>query len=307
MSKDWESISQVILEDNRENRASVGLTQKTDLTTLQIAALYDPGIANSMLEDGCEMDLHSACALGLISDIERLVSKKRLEKTADLLTPLGFALIKFQLDAVAYLLNRGANPNQPLDRIGFFVWETDVLSDGNWLPIHMASVHGYDARASDLVRLLANHGADIHETCKLGERPIHLAATYSWVDVMATLIELGADVNAGTSPCSENVHRHAAPTGCLPEHDVTPMMIASREGKIKGVDYLLQNGADINAKSSRGRTALHIAADAWWGENETLLCKLLDAGLSPSLVDNDGFRASDYAKRRNYKNLAKYL
>lgn len=51
----------------------------------------------------------------------------------------------------------------------------------------------------------------------------------------------------------------------------TPLMVASNTGHPKIVTILLENGADVNAKTIMGRTALHMAA----GQNRMEVVKIL--------------------------------
>ena len=49
---------------------------------------------------------------------------------------------------------------------------------------------------------------------------------------------------------------------------ITPLMMASRDGKIKRVKTLLRQGADVHAKNIHGRTALWFAQQN--GETEVI-------------------------------------
>lgn len=311
MTKDWSEVASNLLETQRQNRASVGLSQETDLTPLQVATLYEPTSASAMLADGVECDLHSACGLGLTDEIKRLANSDSFRIYADMLPPLGFALLKSQVDAVSMLLESGDDPNQKLPRIGFFVWEIEALNaaaeDQFWRPIHMTSTHGYSPSAPQMIDQLIDYGADVDSYSVLGEQPIHLASTYGWDQVMARLFEHGVGVNSKTRACSAKVHALASPSKVPPEYGMTPLMITAREGKADAIADLIHRGADPHAKSSRGRTALHVAADAWWGSNEKVVTQLLKAGSDTRAMDVDGKCAIDYARGRKYSNLVRLL
>ena len=303
MSKDWASMTAQLLASKSEDRAGVGLTTETDLSPLQIAALYDPNIAQAMLEDGETCDLHSACALGLCEEISQRCSPEGLEAVVDGLPPIGFALISCQLKSLQTLLDCGDDPNRYLDRIGFFFWEGEVLNQGGWRPIHLAATHGYLEQAAALCRLLVERGADLQAYCLLGEQAIHLAATYGWISVLEALLDLGADVDAQTEPCTEEIHELASPGGAIKEHGLTPLMITAREGGIEAIRLLLTRGADVLTLTSCGRNALHIAADAWWGERVDVIDALINAGIDRSMVDDYGKSPADYARARNYTSI----
>ncbi|MCM1324490.1 MAG: ankyrin repeat domain-containing protein [Acetobacter sp.] len=66
----------------------------------------------------------------------------------------------------------------------------------------------------------------------------------------------------------------------------TPLMIASSLGKIKFVEFLIDNGADVNLRSHTGLTALHRAAQD--GHNEVIAALLL-GGANINIPDMAGF------------------
>ncbi len=307
MDKDWAVLAQNLLEANRDARASVGLSNETDLSPLQIAALYDANIAHEMLAAGHECDLHSACALGLANQIARLAKTTDLSDEPDGLPPLGWALLRSQIDATNTLLACGDDPNRVLSRIGFFVWEIEALGEGEWRPIHLAVTHGYSEHARELTRSLVRGGADLDAPCMLGERPLHLASTYGWLEVMEELLDLGAHVDSRTLPCSAKVHTLASPKGELADQDLTPLMVTAREGVLNGAKLLIRRGADVNARTARRQTALHMAANAWWREEVKLVEMLLDAGANPNVEDESGRTPLDWANLKNYNQIATKL
>jgi ankyrin repeat protein len=87
--------------------------------------------------------------------------------------------------------------------------------------------------------LLKSHGSD-------GWTPLHLAAFFGHIDLAASLIDRGADVNARSTNGLNNAPLHAAAAG----------------GHTDLVTLLLERGADVNARQEGGWTALHAAAQA---------------------------------------------
>jgi ankyrin repeat protein len=80
------------------------------------------------------------------------------------------------------------------------------------------------------------------ETAK--STPLHYAASIGVHDVVAFLIdERLQDINASDRNRSE-----------------TPLHVASREGHAVVAQLLLENGADVTAKTEHGRTPLHLAS-----------------------------------------------
>ncbi len=307
MARDWDGLARDLLESKRESRNAIGLSTETDLSPLQVAALYAPETAHDMLATGIECDLHSACALGLDEQISNLSKATDLAEQVDGLPPLGWALLASQVSATKALLECGDKPDRELARIGFFVWETEAIGEGEWRPIHLSVTHGYSAQASELTEILVNAGGPLDTPCILGELPLHLACTYGWMAVISVLLKLGADVDSRTLPCSERVRRLSSPGEEPADHDITPLMVAVREGKVEAAKLLLERGADVNARSAIGRSALHVAANAWWQEDVQVVDVLLQAGADPIAQDLNGSTALDYAESRNFNQIAAQL
>jgi len=91
----------------------------------------------------------------------------------------------------------------------------------------------------------------------------------------------------------------ADPSYALPDGE-TPLMTASRTGKLDAVKALLDHGANINAKENHGQTALMWAID----ENHNDVAELLLArGADFSIRSNRGFTAFLFAARSNNMEL----
>jgi ankyrin repeat protein len=114
-----------------------------------------------------------------------------------------------------------------------------------------------------------------------GRPPLFHAATYGYVEIAQTLIDKGADVNAGVQ------------TGA-----VTPLTVAALNGSAPLVTLLLSKGARVNARDSSGSTALTEAVRK--GDAEVLRL-LLQAGADPAVPMSDGSAPVCYARANNYK------
>lgn len=306
---DWGRCRAFLLQAHAERRASVGLDAASDLTALRLAALYEETAAQRMLERGLACDLHSACALGRVDDIARLASADSCGVLAEHLTPMGFALARGRLASVRALLDAGDNPRRALPRIGFFVWELAALAAGHgrWEPLHAASAHGYAPDAGTIAAALIEAGADVEAECTLGERPLHLAATYGWLPVLETLLAAGATVDAPTAEAPPELWAMAAPKDAAPAWGQTALMVAAREGAVEAVRLLLRHGARLDARDSAGNTPLHIAARPWWRENASLVALLLDAGAARNARDNLGRTPAELAAAAGFADSAALL
>ena len=305
---DLDRVRSLVLLGAADSRAQVGLGAKSELTTLQLAALHDRDSAQALLGRGIECDLHSACALGNGKRIAA-ATPVELDTLAEWLTPMGFALSCGNYDAVEALLRAGDDPNRPLPRIGFFVWEVEAMTGGHgiWMPIHSASTHGYADDAQRIVGCLIDGGARVDPPSPLGAQPIHLAAIYGWRPVLSTLLDHGADVNARTRAMSDLVWRLSAPATAKRAHRQTPLMIAAQEGASAAGKLLLEHGATVGLRDTSGATALHAAADPWWNENTEFVALLLEAGADPAARDSRDRTPRDLALAAGHSATAELL
>ena len=154
--------------------------------------------------------------------------------------------------------------------------------------------------------VLIEAGAPVNGTDRFGLTPLHHAAGCSGGEVVAALIERGAELEAVTDPeLREGGHRplHEA---CVYGNSeaVKPLLGAGAQIDAQAADgatalftaiefghpatakRLLEAGADVSLADARGRTPLHQAA--WLGEVE-VLADLFLAGGDPDLAEAEGW------------------
>ena len=83
-----------------------------------------------------------------------------------------------------------------------------------------------------------------------GSTPLHVAASNGHAEVVALLLENGADPNAKN------------------RIDVTPLHMAAMDGHLPVVELLVAHGADVNARQCANQTALHLAN--WKGRRKVV-------------------------------------
>jgi ankyrin repeat protein len=142
-------------------------------------------------------------------------------------------------------------------------------------PIAAAAYAGND----EIVAALLAHGADERIPDETGKPPIIYAAAGARLDIVKRLLARNIDVNA----------RYP--------NDLTVLMWASGPDEqapqaqaVEVVSFLLDQGAHLDDRDARGRTALMIAAEGGHAEIADLL---LARGADPSLKDKAGKRAAD--------------
>lgn len=108
------------------------------------------------------------------------------------------------------------------------------------------------------------------------------------IETAVEIIEEGAEVNIRTDD----------------EHEFTPMMFAAGMGNLELVKALVENGADLDAKSASGQTALIWAAR---GGSLEVADYLLEQGADPDIKDSGGETALDWSKRNDNEQLQTLL
>ncbi len=153
------------------------------------------------------------------------------------------------------------------------------------LDIHEAAATGDVKRSQNL---LDEHNDALEAIAPDGFRPLHLAAFFAHENVVALLIERGAEVaTAASNPTS-----------------VHPLHSAAAAHSVPICERLLRAGAQVDARQQAGYTALMAAA---MGGNQELVDLLLAHGADPSLESEAGQSAADLAREQDHKVLAQQL
>ncbi|XP_015281361.1 PREDICTED: B-cell lymphoma 3 protein [Gekko japonicus] len=203
------------------------------LYPLQTQLALDIATATKQDEDG-DTPLHIAVVQENLSVARRLVGlfqkgQRDLDAFNNLRqTPLHLAVITGQPALVKLLLSHGASPM--------------VLDRNGQTALHLACEHGslrclqemLEGRPSPL---------DLEARNFEGFTPLHVAVATSNHDVILTLLEHGADVDAVDIKSGRS-----------------PLLHAVENNNLEMVELLLQHGANVNAQSYGGNTALHAAS-----------------------------------------------
>jgi len=128
-------------------------------------------------------------------------------------------------------------------------------------PLHIASFGGM----CDLMMELIQHGANCNQLTSsgLGLSALDLACENSHESAVVLLLENGAN------PDGKSGSTRSTRSDSYKSHSMPPLCMAAKNGSKTVVDILLKYGANVNASSEKGDTALHLATS--YAIIETLL------------------------------------
>ncbi len=232
------------------------------------------------------------------------------------------------LEAAELLLEHGADPDLRLKSSDRKRSYKDITA------VSLA----YDNGKSDIVDLLLSHGADVNiKTTYQEQTLLHAAVEQGDVEIVKRLIVLGAKLdvkdndmlNGPKSPlqmavafedieCTKALIENGANVNIMFSEGIggnTPLHLAVMAGNMDMIQLLLNNDADVNAKTINGKTPLHLAVDFSKGETE-IVKLLLGNGADPNVsADFSNIRRSEtenhtpvsLARKRKYSAIADLL
>ncbi|CAG7991609.1 unnamed protein product [Penicillium olsonii] len=229
-----------------ESGADLGKRTPEGRTLLHLAAHKGNLEAiEPLLEKGVDMEsrdnegftpFHSACYNGHL-EVARLLLDHGANieaKSHKRHTPLLMAILwettvfvgadSMPVGITSFLLERGANPNEP--------------NDSGIAPIHIAVSKG-DA----LCKLLLQHGADPGLATEAGSTPLHKIALGGSLEAVKHLLQQGADVQPKDADGN------------------TPLHLAARRYEPALVKLLLEAGADRFVTNNQGQLPIHLAKE----------------------------------------------
>ena len=206
-------------------------------------------------------------------------------------TALHLAARAGHLDVVQQLITAGATID---------LSATDLSSDVGQTPLHLAALFGHRECAAALVE----DGASLTSDNESDRSALMWAAVGGHVEIVSDLAAAGAEPNEANEwgqtalhlssdpACSSRLVELGADIEARTWRGRPPIMIAAGNLHPPVVSRLIALGADVNARDDGGRTALHTAA-GWDAradprEVEAMIVALLDAGAEIDAQDEKG-------------------
>ncbi|HVL40295.1 MAG TPA: ankyrin repeat domain-containing protein [Fimbriimonadaceae bacterium] len=186
-----------------ENDTLAAVVDDNGVSAVTLAVYYGhPDLARLIAGVRGPLSISEAAALGDLQALETALEYEHVETISpDGFTPLGLAAYFGHLEAVRFLLSRGARPG------------AHSQNPLNVTPLHSALAGGH----VDLARLLLDAGSDPRAAGGEGWTPLHYAADLGDAELAGWLLERGADPearnSAGQSPLDiavESGHEHVA-------------------------------------------------------------------------------------------------
>ncbi|KAF4040597.1 Ankyrin repeats (many copies) [Phytophthora infestans] len=206
-----------------------------------------------------ESETHAAVKAGDVTKLHNLLeSGVNLDvKDEDERTPLHWACATGRLDVAEFLLERAKTT-------------VNVQDDAGWTPLMSAASAGH----GDIVGLLLSKGADANLPNENGQIPLHYYRGRQ--EIAELLLDYTRDVNQADNTGSTPLMRAI---GGKP----SPVIIA----------LLLDHGAKVNTRDVGGNTPLHLAITEGY---EDIARFLLENGANPNAKNHDEERCIDLAK-----------
>ena len=278
----------------------------------KVAALLSSGSdVNAKERRGGATPLMLAAAFGSLDTMRMLIEKGAdvNARSAGEATALMWAAT--DLDKVRLLIDKGADVNA-VSSLGRSALLLAAMSDRSAEIVRLLVARGANVRivakdnsgavvaattGNDIetIRFLVERGADINTSDALGRTPLMTASAHGNLAAVKLLLSKGAGVNL-VSLAPEASPQGRVKNGIIALGSFTALHLAAPYGPADLAKALLAAGADVNARDSRGLTALMLSVATDHGDVE-IVKALLAKGADAAAKDKNGETAADWAAK----------
>jgi quinoprotein dehydrogenase-associated probable ABC transporter substrate-binding protein len=231
-------------------------------------------------------ELHNAALAADLGRVSYLVSKKGANVNSrgdDGETALHLAVINGDSEMITFLLDSHAH--------------ADELDSDGYSPLALAAARNKPA----VIKLLVGRGANLELAIPGGYTPLFIATAQGKLAAAKQLIEVGAKCSGGFGPQNLSLLMAAA-TQKPPERRLIQVM--QKVTAVQLAQLLIAHGADVNATSSHGVTALMVAAAH---DNAPMVGVLARAGAKTDMKSQEGQTALDIAVQNDSEEATRML
>jgi quinoprotein dehydrogenase-associated probable ABC transporter substrate-binding protein len=231
-------------------------------------------------------ELHNAALAADLDRVKYLLGKKGADidaKGDDGEAPIHLAVANGDTEMIAFLLDRKAN--------------IDLRDTDGYTPLALAAARN----KTKVIQLLVSRRADLEAQIPGGYTPLFVAIGEGKYAAAKALMEAGAKCNAAEGPQHFTLLMAVA-TEKPPERRI--IQVSQVVGPVDIAQELVKRGADVNAVSARGLTALMVAAAH---DNSALIGVLMGAGAREELKSDEGQTALDIAMQNGNDSAVRTL
>eukprot|EP00007_Cunea_sp_BSH-02190019_P000964 CAMPEP_0174230722 /NCGR_PEP_ID=MMETSP0417-20130205/1420_1 /TAXON_ID=242541 /ORGANISM="Mayorella sp, Strain BSH-02190019" /LENGTH=1024 /DNA_ID=CAMNT_0015308471 /DNA_START=162 /DNA_END=3236 /DNA_ORIENTATION=+ len=296
-----------------ENDAALDVVDENGFTALHTAAVHGHSeCVKLLINAGANVSLAGskrrltalflAAHAGSVESIRALASAGASVNDCDSvgMSPLMEASSRGRYPCVSLLLELGAKVN--------------AETNGRQTALHLATINCHPR----ITLLLLEHGADVNATDVSGTTALGLATKTNHQDLVKIILDHGGKqdvVMNGTTPLHEAVQNNSlslvrtvlgrdGTVDLLNKDDATPLLLAAAVGNPNIVEFLIEQGANVNHVAQRGDHAILQAAKAGHPHIvELLIGKKVDL----NHTDEEGRTALHYAVAAGHVEIVRIL
>lgn len=200
--------------------------------------------------------------------------------------PISFRAYNNHLEVVKYLYSKGAQIN------------ARRLEDDT-TPLYNAAQNGHD----EVVEYLLSIGADVNASHRDRRTPLWMSSQ-SWLSFFFSSLNLFLNLDGHLRVCEILIQYGADLNTCRIEDRISPLAIASQEGKFDVVRLLVEKGANVNQSCADGATALFSAC---YFQQTNIIEYLLKHGADPNACTSTGGSVLIVSSYHGYTQIAEAL